>query len=150
MNISEVTVSFKPRIRADERTIVKSSKDAFRAFLFKWDKGLIAYQEEFKVMLLNSANQVIGILDLAKGAMDSVQVDAKIIFSTALKASARKIILAHNHPSENLIPSIADKKLTSKIIEAGKLLDIEVCDHLIISANKYYSFGIKMNCWGEY
>ena len=141
MIISEVTVSFKPKIKVKERPIIRSSKDAFRAFLVKWDNGLIGYQEEFKVMLLNNGNQILGILDLARGAMDSVQVDAKILYSTALKASARKIILAHNHPSENLTPSNADKLLTSKIVEGGKLLGIEVCDHLIVTPHQYYSFA---------
>lgn len=141
MNVSEIKVSFKPRIKAEERITVRSSKDAFRAFLFKWNDGLINYQEEFKVMLLNNANHVLGILDLAKGSMDAVSVDLKILLATALKASARKIILAHNHPSGNLNPSSADKQLTIQIKEASKLLDIQVCDHLIITNDDYYSFA---------
>lgn len=141
MEISEIQVSFKPRIKAKERTTIRSSKDAFRAFLFKWNEGLINYQEEFKVMLLNNANHVLGILDLAKGSMDAVTVDLKILLATALKTSARKIILAHNHPSGNLNPSSADKQLTAQIKEASKLLDIDVCDHLVITNDDYYSFA---------
>lgn len=141
MNISEIEVSFKPQIKAKERTTVRSSKDAFRAFLFKWDEGLVNYQEEFKVMLLNNANHVLGILDLAKGSMDTVTVDLKILLATVLKASAKKIILAHNHPSGNLNPSPDDRQLTARIKEASKLLDIQVCDHLVITNDDYYSFA---------
>ena len=141
MNVSEIKVSFKPRIKARERTTVRSAKEAHRTFLAQWDKGLISYQEQFKVMLLNNANQVLGIVDLAKGAMDSVPVDLKILFAIALKTSTRKIILAHNHPSGHLYPSQADKLLTRKTKEAGSLLDIEVCDHVIITSDGYYSFA---------
>lgn len=141
MQIAEVQVSFKPRIKAKERTTIKNSKDAYQTFLDKWDRGLVDYQEEFKVMLLNSANKVLGIFDLSKGAMDSVQVDLKILFATVLRASATKIILAHNHPSGTLKPSTSDRELTRKAVKIGQLLDIEVCDHLIMTAEGYYSFA---------
>ncbi|WKK59676.1 JAB domain-containing protein [Sphingobacterium sp. BN32] len=141
MNLSEISISFKPKIMANDRTIVKSSVDAYRAFLFKWDDGLINYQEEFKLLLLNSSNQILGIVNLSKGGMDCVQVDFKIMYSIALKSGARKLILAHNHTSGKLIPSEADRALTSKAKEAGRLLDIEVCDHLILTDENYYSFA---------
>ena len=99
----------------------------------------MSFLEEFKVILLNNANKVLGIIDLARGGKDFVPVDMKVIFSIALKASASKIILAHNHPSEQLQPSSADRAITKKAIEAGKFLDIEVCDHLIVTHDKYLS-----------
>jgi len=141
MNLSEVSISFKPKYKANDRTIVKSSVDAYRAFLVKWEEGLINYQEEFKLLLLNSSNHILGIVNLSKGGMDCVQVDFKIMYSIALKSGARKLILAHNHPSGKLTPSEADRVLTAKAKEAGKLLDIEVCDHLIITDENYYSFA---------
>lgn len=141
MNVSEIKVSFKPRIKANERTTVRSAREAYRVFLEQWSTDLIEYQEEFKIMLLNNANKVLGIIDLAKGAMDSVQVDLKILFAIALKASAKKIILAHNHPSGNLEPSRADKAITSRVVQVGQILDIAICDHLIITSQDYYSFA---------
>lgn len=141
MNVSEVNISFKPKFRTNDRPIIKSSVDAYRAFLFKWEEGLINYQEEFKLLLLNNSNQILGIVNLSKGGMDCVQVDFKIMFSIALKSGARKLILAHNHPSGKLTPSEADRALTARAREAGKLLDIEVCDHIIITNENYYSFA---------
>lgn len=141
MNIAEIQVSFKPKIKAKERTTVRGAREAYKVFISQWNTGLIDYQEQFKVMLLNKASHVLGILDLAKGSMDGVPVDLKIVFAIALKASASKIILAHNHPSGNLNPSSADKFLTRRIVEVGHLLDIDVCDHLIITTDGYYSFG---------
>lgn len=141
MSLPEISISFKPKLRASDRTIVNSSVDAYRAFLFKWDEGLINYQEEFKLLLLNNSNQILGIVNLSKGGMDCVQVDFKIMYSIALKSGARKLILAHNHPSGKLTPSEADRALTSKAKEAGRLLDIEVCDHLILTDENYYSFA---------
>jgi DNA repair protein RadC len=104
-----------------------------------WDKGLMGFLEEFKVILLNNTNTVLGVADIAMGGKSFVPVDMKVIFSIALKASASKIILAHNHPSGKLVPSAEDKALTNKALEAGKFLDITVCDHLIVSEDGYIS-----------
>ena len=65
----------------------------------------------------------------------------RIIFATALKCAASSIIVAHNHPSMNLTPSEADRELTKKLREGGKLLDIKVLDHLIVTTEGYYSFA---------
>lgn len=81
----------------------------------------------------------MGIVDIAMGGKDLVPVDMKIIFSITLKASASKIMLVHNHLSSMSEPSPQDKAITRKAIEAGKVLDIEVCDHIIVSEDGYYS-----------
>ncbi len=73
------------------------------------------------------------------GGKDFVPVDMKIIFAIMLKASGSKIILVHNHPSCKLEPSPQDKAITTKAVEAGKVLDIEVCDPIIVSEDGYYS-----------
>lgn len=139
MHVSEVKVSFEPNYSMRNRPFVSSSKDAFKVLHSTWDMGLIQFLEEFKIILLNTANRVLGVADIGLGGSDYVPVDMKIIFSIALKSSARKIILAHNHPSGKLIPSSADLTLTRKAVEAGKVLDIEICDHLIIGTDSYYS-----------
>lgn len=144
--VSEIKVSFKPEYDIKKRPIIRSSKDAYEILLKVWDKGLMSFLEEFKVILLNNANRVLGVVDIAVGGKDYVPVDMKVIFSIALKASASKIILAHNHPSDKLIPSPQDKAITSKAIEAGKVLDFEVCDHIIIGIDEYYSMKDEGDC----
>lgn len=139
LNVSEIKVEFTPSYKQNDLPKITSSKQAYEVLMQVWDKGIMTFLEEFKVILLNSANNVLGIFDLARGGRNSVPVDMKIIFSIALKASASKIILAHNHPSEKLQASSADRAVTTKAIEAGKVLDIEVCDHLIVSPESYIS-----------
>jgi DNA repair protein RadC len=89
---------------------------------------------------LNRANKVIGYYKVSKGGMTGTIADPKVIFTMALNSGATSIIVAHNHPSGNLQPSPQDKQITSKLINAGKLLDINVFDHIILTSNSYYSF----------
>lgn len=142
-NVSEIQVLYRPRFKASERPQVSKSTEAYHVLKSVWDLGLIQFTEEFKVILLNNSNRVLGVVDIAKGGKDYVPVDVRVIFSIALKVSASKIILAHNHPSGKLVPSREDRALTTKVKEAGKLLDIEVCDHLIMTSDGYYSFADK-------
>lgn len=97
--------------------------------------------EEFWIVLLNKANKVLAINLISKGGQSATVSDPKIIFKSALEHNAASIILAHNHPSGSLIPSDADIKLTRKITEGGKLLEIAVLDHLIFAESKYLSFA---------
>lgn len=138
--VSEISVSYKPKFRASERPKVNSSKLVYDILLDNWNKDILELQEQFKVILLNRANKVLGIYEASTGGMSGTLADPKLIFSTALKACATSIIVAHNHPSGNLTPSEADKRITRKLIEGGKLLDIDVLDHIIVTAEGYYSF----------
>jgi len=97
--------------------------------------------EEFWMLLLDRANQVIRKKQISSGGVSGTVVDPKIIFRHALEASASAIILCHNHPSGNLKASQADLNITKKLTEAGKLLDISVLDHLIIGEKGYMSFA---------
>ncbi|MEY3451257.1 MAG: hypothetical protein RL711_1083 [Bacteroidota bacterium] len=99
--------------------------------------------EEFWVLLLNRANQVIKKVQISAGGVSGTVVDAKIIFKHALENLACGIILAHNHPSGNLMASEQDKDLTQKIKAAGKLMDIQLLDHLIITNTGFMSFSEK-------
>ena len=92
-------------------------------------------------MLLNRANKILGIFTVSTGGVAGTVADPKVTFATALKGNASSIILAYNHPSGNLKPSEADRQLTNKLSQAGKLLDISVLDHLIITAEEYFSFA---------
>lgn len=139
MKISEISVSYSSC--KEERLKVKSSKDSYSIILDSWDTNLIELQEEFKVLLLNRSNTVLGIYPMSRGGVSGTFVDAKLVYSVALKCNASSIIIAHNHPSGNLIPSEADKNLTQKLKQAGQYLDIVLLDHLIITKEGYYSFS---------
>lgn len=103
------------------------------------------FLEEFVVLLLNKSNKVIGLFRVSRGGTCGTVVDIKIVFAAAIKAMASGVILAHNHPSGNLQPSHADIDLTRKCCEGGKLLEIAVLDHLILSPDEgYYSFADEM------
>jgi DNA repair protein RadC len=99
------------------------------------------YYEAFYVILLDRANKVIRKLNISSGGVAGTVVDPKKIFKMALDHNASSVILAHNHPSNNLKPSDNDVKLTKKLQEAGKALDIPVLDHIIVGNDNYFSFA---------
>lgn len=96
--------------------------------------------EEFWVLFLNNSNKVIYKTQISKGGITGTVVDIRIVFKLALEHNATSIILSHNHPSGKLQASEADIQITKKIKEAGKNLDIQVLDHVIITEKSYYSF----------
>lgn len=96
--------------------------------------------EEFWVLLLNRSNELLGKVNVSKGGVAGTVADAKLIFKPAIEKLATSIILCHNHPSNNLLPSDADIRLTKKLTQAGSTLDISVLDHIIVGNKHYYSF----------
>ena len=96
--------------------------------------------EEFWVLYLNNSNKVIYKAQLSKGGITGTVVDIRIIFKMAFEQNATGLILSHNHPSGKLTASEADLKITKRVKEAGKTLEIQVLDHLIITENGYLSF----------
>ena len=147
--LSEVELIYKSKAKASERPMIGQSKDAYTLLLRYWDENKIDFVEQFKILLLNQANKVMGISDVSTGGLTGTVADIRVIFATALKANACKIIMAHNHPSGNLEPSTPDKEMTSKITEAGKYLDIKVLDHLIVTREGYYSFADEATSYPE-
>ncbi|GAB2770045.1 DNA repair protein RadC [Rhabdobacter roseus] len=97
--------------------------------------------EEFWILLLNRANEVLRPVQISTGGVAGTVADPKMIFKHALEQLASSIILFHNHPSGNLSPSQADRDLTRKLKEAGRMLDLPVLDHLIFTDSGYYSFA---------
>jgi DNA repair protein RadC len=138
---SEVELVYKSKVKASQRPIVKDSKSAYDLLLKNWDMDKIELLEEFKILLLNQANRVLGIYQLSRGGITGTVADPRLIFGAAIKACATSIILSHSHPSGNLRPSRADEELTNKIKQAGYFLDIKTVDHIIISREGYYSFA---------
>jgi len=140
--VSEIKLTYKTRVKSADRPQIRNSQDAFDILWGYWNEDEIELLENFNILLLDRANRVLGFAHISKGGVSGTVVDAKIIFATALKARASAIILAHNHPSSNLRPSQADIELTTKLKAAGKVLDISVLDHLILTPDeKYYSFA---------
>lgn len=137
---SEITINWKPLTEKKTLPKITMSADAARVFRTYWTDR-ITYKEEFFILLLNQANRVLGISKISEGGLAGTVVDAKMIFQAALKANAAAIILGHNHPSGNLAPSEQDKSLTDKIVKAGKVLDIRVLDHIILTYDDYKSFS---------
>lgn len=97
--------------------------------------------EVFSVMFLNQSNRLLHYEVISTGGMTSTIVDPKIIMKKALEQRSVNMILCHNHPSGNLVPSQEDKKLTKKISDAAILLDMKVLDHLIVSSQGFFSFA---------
>ena len=116
---------------------VKDSKDSFERFLPYIDNPA---QEHFLVMYLNQRNNVLKVECISNGGTTNVIADTKIIFKNALVIGATCIVVGHNHPTGNPTPSRDDKTLTRKLVDAGKLLDILVKDHIVIGNECYYSF----------
>jgi len=139
--VAEVRVSYKPDYNINERPRISSSNQTFQLLKSQWDLGKINFLEEFKVVLLNRSNRVLGVVDISMGGVSGTFVDPKVVFAVALKGNASGIILTHNHPSGSVRPSEADIKLTKRMVECGKLLDINVWDHIILSEESYYSFA---------
>lgn len=138
--VAEVELIYKSNVKASQRPQIKKSKDAYEILIANWDENKIELVEEFKILLLNRNNKVLGIYEVSSGGITGTVADPRLIFAAALKATACAIILCHSHPSGNLKPSRPDDELTAKIKEGGRYLDIQVLDHLIISKEGFYSY----------
>ncbi|WP_313377022.1 RadC family protein [Chishuiella sp.] len=121
-----------------ERKKISSSNDA--AIILQQQIGDLP-NEEFWIMYLNQGNRIIKTEQISRGGITQTSVDVRLIFKRSLELMATGIILSHNHPSGNLVPSVADKSITQKIKEGALLLDIQVLDHVIVSQKNYFSFA---------
>jgi DNA repair protein RadC len=139
--ISEIKIKYNPVKLENGNVKIRSSEDAYNIILRSWNKGTIELQEEFKVMLLNNSNEVLGIYEMSRGGITSTVVDIKLLFAVVLKSCASAIITVHNHPSGKLMPSESDKVIFRKIRNSAKILDINYLDNLIISKLGKYSFS---------
>ena len=123
---------------AAQQPLIRNSKDAFEFFYMR-----IAdiRHEQFWVMLLNPANRVIKIVKISDGGINGTSADPKRVFKIALENNASAMMLCHNHPSGSVKPSDADKNLTRNIVNAGKLLEIKILDHIVVGIDNYFSFA---------
>ncbi len=126
------------RFETEQKKNITSSKDVAEIFMSRI--GDLPH-EQFWLLLLNRANKVIGQELISSGGIAGTVVDTRIIFKKAIESLASSIILCHNHPSGNLKPSEADLSLTNRLKEAGKLLEIPVLDHIIVTDSSSFSFA---------
>ncbi len=145
--LGAATITKPPKIRivysrkpGRKKIRIKSSKDAFKVFQQVWSKQ-IETREEMVILFLDSSNAVLGYYILSMGGINKTVVDSRLLFAVALKSLATSVIIAHNHPSGNLIPSKSDIELTKAIQKTGDLMEIKLLDHLIIGKDDYYSFA---------
>ncbi|SFL08978.1 RadC-like JAB domain-containing protein [Porphyromonadaceae bacterium KH3CP3RA] len=139
-NIPEIKVSYSDKVKASERPVIKSSRDASRIFR-EAHKDCMQHHEEVYVMFLNRANRVLGIMMLCTGGISGTVVDIRMILQTALKVNCSGICLSHNHPSGQLKASLQDVNLTKKLKEACSWMDISLLDHIIVTEESYYSLA---------
>lgn len=139
-NIAEIELVYKPSI--SNKPVISSSLDAYKVLIDFYPKDTILLQEHFLVAYLNRFNRVLGVMHLSTGGITGTIADIRLIFGTALKAAASGIIISHNHPSGNLKISERDKDTTTKIRDAGDMLDIKLLDHIIVGHDgQYFSFS---------
>lgn len=138
---AEISLAYKSTVKASERVKIGGSSDINELVRHYWNDATLELQEQFKIVLLNRANCVLGIVDISTGGIAGTVADPKLMFAAALKAAASSMILVHNHPSGNLNASQADIDLTKKMKEGGRFLDISVLDHIILTRERYFSFA---------
>ncbi len=120
----------------DERPTINSPADA--AALVMYDMGALE-QEHLRVMLLDRRNRVLEVTELYRGSVSSAQVRVGEVFREAIRKNASALIVMHNHPSGDPTPSPDDVALTRAIFQAGKMLDVDVLDHLVIGQGRWVS-----------
>ncbi len=120
----------------DERPTINSPADA--AALVQYEMAALE-QEHLRVMLLDRRNRVLEVTDLYRGSASSAQVRVGEVFREAVRKNASALIVIHNHPSGDPTPSPDDVALTRAIVQAGKMLDVDVLDHLVIGQGRWVS-----------
>lgn len=114
--------------------------------IYKYYMDSLRYQQKevFKVVLLNTKNEIISDVEISVGTLNSSLVHPREVFREAIKRSTNKMILIHNHPSGSAEPSNEDKNITTRLMKCGELIGIEVIDHIIIGDGLYFSFKENM------
>ncbi len=140
-NVNEVKLTYKTKQKASERPQINCSETTYNLLLKCFDTDTIELKESFKVLLLNRANKVLGVMNVSDGGISCTTVDARLIMQSVILSNATQIIMAHNHPSGSLIPSPEDCHITNRVKNACDLMNVQLLDHLIITPENYYSYA---------
>jgi len=124
----------------ENKSKVESSKDIVEILVPRMRD---LKKEVFKIVLLNSQNKIIDIFDTGEGSVNKANPIIREVFQKALQNYATSLICVHNHPSGKVVPSEADQEFTRELFKAGKIMQVDVLDHVIIGDNNYYSFADK-------
>lgn len=138
--MGELEVRYKPKKTGFK---IQTSKDAAKILNVIWDDGTMFMQEMVYALFLNKSNEVIGWKRINSGALSNCIVYIKLIASIAVKTMSDKVVIAHNHPSGNLIPSDQDLFVTNELMAALDLVDVSLLDHIIVSGKKHTSMADK-------
>jgi DNA repair protein RadC len=136
MELGKRLLSCHPEVR----TVVRSPQDI--ANLLMAEMSLLE-QEELRVVLLNTKNQVVSIAEVYRGSVHTSLVRTSEVFREAIRQNCPALVVVHNHPSGDPTPSPEDIKVTEQLVEAGKILDIEMLDHLILGQQNFTSLKEK-------
>lgn len=137
--VSEISVSYSPTYK--RKIKITDAYSAEKTLRKMWDAQLMNIQEQFCVLFLNNANEVVGFRCISTGTLTASLIDLRILFGLACKSLSSGIIIAHNHPSGNLSVSDADIEVTNKIKRASEMLDIKLLDHVILTKNHFVSLA---------
>ena len=135
--LNEIEITYNPT-KLEVQKILKSS-DAVKVFKQLWNNEM-QYRECAYMLLLNRANEALAIRQISSGILSGTMMPIGQTFGIALKANASGIIVAHNHPSGNLKASNQDISIAKRMVEAGKLLEVECLDFIIVTSEGYTSF----------
>ncbi len=145
--LAELKVSYKRRRAAADAKqlsmpfVVSSSTSAEKYLRELWDPDTIELREEFVLLCLGSAHQVLGWIRLSTGGLDSTVVDPRLLFAVALQTASSAIIVAHNHPSGSLTPSKIDIETTRRIAAGAQAVGLKFLDHIIVGRDDTYSMA---------
>jgi len=133
----------RPKTDKRERMpfLVSSCVSCEQSLRSVWDDDTMELREEFVLLCLNGAHEVLGWVKLHTGTFNHSPVDLRLVLGIALLTASRAVIVAHNHPSGNLTPSPEDVALTRRLKDAGAIIGVNVLDHLILTRDGYCSFS---------
>lgn len=141
LSVSKLSLRYETKVPLTEMPQIATSQQAYNLFSAHWSEN-INLLEEVYLILVNRNNKVLGISLLSVGSFTATFIDMRHVFSLALLARATGFFIAHNHPSGSKIPSGEDMKITQKLYDASKIMDIELIDHIILTpSGEYYSFS---------
>lgn len=138
--LPEISIKYKKNAKIVQKQI-KGTDDAVELLRKMYDADTLEYCESCIVIYLNRANKTIGWMKVSQGGITGTVIDARIIVGVALKCGATGIIVSHNHPSGALTTSSADDDITRKLKEGCRFLDINLLDHIIITAESHHSYA---------
>ncbi len=140
LSVPKLELIYQADASRSKRVQLTSTQHAYDILLHTWDMNKIELVKQIKVLLLTNSNRVLGVFDMTHGCMDKALIDFKFIFSAALLCGAGRIILGNNNTGGSLTPSSQDKRTTESLVAVGKLMGIDVLDHIILTKEGYFSF----------